>query len=46
MFVLMANKPDKLKAVETVHNGVLVDIVWLETPFDRNSDVFKYLVKV
>lgn len=46
MFVLMANIPDKLLPVQTVNNGLLVDIVWQDTPFDRNSGVFKYLIKV
>lgn len=36
----MANKPDKLFPVQTVNNGVNVDIIWQNTPFDRNSDVF------
>lgn len=42
----MANKPDKLLPVQTVNNGVNVDIIWQDSPFDRNSDVFEYKIMI
>lgn len=38
-FILLANKPDQLLQASTVNNGILVDIIWQVTPFDRNSPV-------
>jgi hypothetical protein len=45
-YILMANKPDQLAPVQTINNGVNVDIVWQSTPFDRNSQVFEYRIMI
>lgn len=45
-FILMANKPDQLHAAQTVNNGANVDIIWQDTPFDRNNAVFEYRIMI